>query len=177
MSGLNRLVMAAFVLAILALAAQTCLGQLFSLTGYENLTGPGEAHLFLTTTPQEDWVNQTLRIEIAGPTVGLLLYPEVEAETDLGYFQLKAGDYTMDVYVLEKLGATVAQSGSSSAHEKIEFTVPKGPDPPKPDEPLLDPVNIGFMITALFIFGLVVAIWRSTKRPVIPADGQEQTSE
>ena len=153
------------------------MGQLFSLTGYENLTGPGDAHLFLNAILQEEWVNQTLRIEISGPTVGVLLYPRVKEQTDLGHFQLEAGNYTMEVYVIEKLGATVEQSGFSFAHETIEFAVPKGPEPPKPDEPILDPVNIGFMITALFIFGLVVAIWRSTKRPVVPPSEKGEIAE
>ncbi len=148
------------------LGIQACLCQTFSITGYENLTAPGDAHLFLTASSvPEGWMNQTLRIEMSGAMAGTLIYSEVLTRTDLGHFDMKAGNYTFDIYVLERFGATVGQSGSVAAHEEVTFSIPEGPGPKEPDESLIDPVNLGFMIIALFIFGLVLVIWRPTSRP------------
>jgi hypothetical protein len=149
---------------------QTCLSQTFTISGYENLTGPGDAHLTLKTTSIEGLENETLRVEISGAMAGVLIYDEVSSETDLGYFQLYEGNYTFDIYVLEIAGATLAESGTALAQGQVRFSIPSPPDPPDPDEPLVDPVNLGFMITALFIFGLILAIWRSGSSGLVPSE-------
>jgi hypothetical protein len=146
---------------MLVLLAQYCEAGHFSITGYEELDRPGEARLLLHSDIDPDWANQTLRVEISGAQVATLIYDTIEEQTDLGFFPLAAGNYTFDIYVLENLGATVEQSGSSAAHETIRFEIPRGPEPPPADEPLIDPVDLGFMIVALFLFGLVLAIWRT----------------
>jgi hypothetical protein len=143
------------------LLIQTCLCQTFTITGYDNLTGPGNAHLILWASSIEGLENQTLRVEISGAMAGVLIYNEVLSETDLGYFELEEGNYTFDIYVLETAGATLEESGIAYAQGRVSFTIPSPPDPPEPDEPLIDPENLGFMIAALFISGLVVAIWRT----------------
>jgi len=143
------------------LMIQTCFSQTFTITGYEDLTGPGNAHLILKATSIEGLENQTLRVEISGAMAGVLIYNEVVSETDLGYFQLDEGNYTFDIYVLETIGATLAESGTAFAQGQVRFRIPSPPDIPDPEKPLVDPVNLGFMITALFIFGLVLAIWRT----------------
>jgi hypothetical protein len=152
------------------LMIQTCLSQTFTITGYENLTEPGDAHLILKSTSIEGMENETLRVEISGAMAGVLIYDEVTSETDLGYFQLDEGNYTFDIYILETAGATLAESGNALAQGQVRFSIPSPPDIPDPDEPLLDPVNLGFMITALFIFGLVLAIWRSGSHGPAPSE-------
>lgn len=165
--GLKRI--SAFFTGVLLftfLGTQVSLCQTFTLSGYENLTSPGCAHLILTITPvEESWSNLSLRVQISGAMAGTLVFPSVKSETDLGYFSLDAGNYTFDFYVLDKFGATVEQSGSVTAHDRVEFTIPEPPKPPEKKKPIIDPVNLGFMITALFIFGLVLAIYRTTGRP------------
>jgi hypothetical protein len=148
-------------LVLVLLMIQTCLSQSFTITGYEDLTGPGNAHLVLKATAIEGLENQTLRVEISGAMAGVLIYSEIVPETDLGYFQLDEGNYTFDIYILETAGATLAKSGTAFAQGQVRFSIPSPPDSPDPDKPLVDPVNLGFMITALFIFGLVLAIWRT----------------
>ncbi len=96
---------------------------------------------------------------------GVLQYQEVESTTDLGCFNLSAGNYTLTIYVLPDLVPSVGASGSVTHQETIEFSIPEPPEPPEPEKPLIDPENLGFMITALFVFGLLLAIWRTTNRP------------
>jgi hypothetical protein len=137
---------------------QTAWCQPFNLTGHESLSGPGDAQLILQAE-SDDWENQTLRVEFSGPTEGVLVYERVEDRADLGFFYLQAGNYTFDIYVLEKIGPTVELSGSVAAHETLKFSIPS-PPPEDSDNPLIDPVNLGFMLVALFIFGLLVIIAR-----------------
>jgi hypothetical protein len=162
----GKRIMASVLLGSLIL--ETCLCQTFQITGYEELTGPGSAHLMLLSSAIEDLENETLRVEISGPMAGVLIYDEVAGETDLGYFQLEEGNYTFDIYVLETAGATLEESGTALAQGQVTFEIPSPPELPEPDAPLVDPVNLGFMITALFIFGLVLAIWRTGSKGGTP---------
>ncbi len=139
--------------------------QFFNLSGYENLTEPGDAQLTLRIAPQEEWTNMSLRIEISGAMAGVLLYPRVEPRVDLGYFFLEGGNYTFDFYVVERLGAGLEDSGDIAAHEQISFTIPGRPEPPRSKKPIIDPVNLGFMLTGLFVFGLILIITRTTTKP------------
>jgi len=150
----------------LAIGIQAVWCQSFNLSGYENLTEPGDAHLTLSIAPQESWVNMSLRIEISGSVDGCLLFPRIEPKLDLGYFHLEGGNYTFDVYVVERLGSSLENSGELKAHERIGFTIPASPEPPREKKPIVDPVNLGFMLTGLFIFGLFLLIFRTTGRPV-----------
>ena len=158
------------ILAVLAfgisLIAPAVSGAYFTISGHENLTEPGVAHLLLISDVQEEWQNQTLRVEISGRMDGVLQYQTVESTTDLGYFDLSAGNYTLTVYVLPELSHSIGASGSVTYQESIDFSVPDSPEPPEPDKPLIDPENLGFMITGLFVFGLLLTIWRTTNRSV-----------
>lgn len=162
------------ILAILAfgiaLIAPGVAGGYFAVIGLENLTEPGFAHLLLDSDLQDEWENQTLRVEISGATYGVLQYQTIERTTDLGYFNLSAGNYTLSIYVLPELVPSVGASGSVTYQESIEFSVPEAPEPPEPDKPLIDPENLGFMITGLFVFGLILTIWRTTNRPATGPD-------
>lgn len=156
---------ALFIVAM-AVGIQASWGQSFNLSGYGNLTEPGDAHLTLSIAPQERWADMSLRVEISGAMAGVLLLPRVEPKVDLGYFYLEGGNYTFDVYVVERLGTGLEDSGDIDAHEQVGFTIPGAPEPPRSKKPILDPVNLGFMLTGLFIFGLILVITRTTGRPV-----------
>jgi len=161
------------ILAVLAfgmaLIAPGVAGGYFAVIGLEN-TEPGFAHLLLDSDLQDEWENQTLRVEISGATYGVLQSQTIERTTDLGYFNLSAGNYTLSIYVLPELVPSVGASGSVTYQESIEFSVPEAPEPPEPDKPLIDPENLGFMITGLFVFGLILTIWRTTNRPATGPD-------
>jgi len=140
--------------------------QSFTLLGYENMTGPGDAHLLLRIDSiPENWSNSSLRLEIAGPTTGTLILPGVRPENDLGYFSLAAGNYTVDIYVLERPGPTLQESGGVLSHGEVTFSVPHAPQPPEKKKTLIDPVDLGFMVTALVVFGLVLAIVQTNRPP------------
>jgi len=152
------------VAVVIGIQASCC--QSFNLSGHENLTQPGDAHLILSIAPQETWAKMSLRIEISGAMAGVLLFPRIEPKLDLAYFYLEGGNYTFDIYVVERLGSRLEDSGDLEAHEQIGFTIPSGPEPPRERKPIIDPVNLGFMLTGLFTFGLLLLIFRTTGRPV-----------
>ncbi len=136
----------------------------FDLTGHQNLTGPGAANLMLTISPyNESLINRSLRIEISGAMAGTLVLPEVERKTDLGYFQLAAGNYSFNYYVVERMEESLEHSGDLIAHGSSEFTIHAQPEPANEEEKLLDPVNLGFMAVALFVLALILIIHQTSE--------------
>jgi hypothetical protein len=164
---------ALYLMIMITLSASFSSCQEFILSGYENLTGPGPAHLMLNISGYDQQSsNHTLRVEISGPIAGSLSFKDIQTETDLGYFQLNSGNYTFDFYVLKDHRETVELSGEVVAEGRTEFSIPEPPEPPPEDEPILDPTNLGFMVVGLLTFGLVLVILRTTEREHVESDEQ-----
>ena len=159
----GRQVTLAILMAICsAWALRAAAAQNFVLTGYENITGSGTAHLILTIDPcPEEWSNFSLRIEMDGPTTGVLIYPRVDRVTDLGYLALRAGNYTVDVYVLRESGPVV-ENYQIVDHETLRFEIP--PKPPQPErKKWIDRDTVGYIAASLFVIGLFYLMVSSSR--------------